>query len=365
MNKLGTVEEGNVVRIATLESLTAEKMALQETMKAEQQAKEQEPLVTDYIPINYSDASEIKEHIDELKTPRGKVTFDVRTNTIIFKDVQPVVDRAKELVKRLDWVTPQVLIEARIVEANTDFSSQLGIAWSAAGGIQGNDADAGVGPQRGYNEMGGTDGYNMAVNLPQASNASLGFNFLRLEGSRFSLNAMLYAMETSGRGEIISSPKIITLDNKEAKISQGNEVPYKTVSDNGTKTEFKEVKLLLKVTPHITPDNRISMKILVSKNEVGQQTPDGLAVDTNEAETELLVNNGDTIVIGGILKSTTREDKQGVPGLSKIPLLSWLFKSEQTTIVKRELLIFITPTKVQLEDALRTATGACDTTDLS
>jgi type IV pilus assembly protein PilQ len=354
MNKLGTVVEGNVIRIATLETLREEKKALQESLQAEQQAKEQEALVTDYISVNYSDAADIKTHIDELKTARGKVTYDERTNIIIIKDIQAVVDRAKELAERLDMVTPQVLIEARIVEANTNFSSQLGIAWSAAGGIQASDPDAGVGPQRGFDTLGGTYGYNMAVNLPPGTqNASLGFNFLRLEGSRLSLNAMLYAMETDGKGEIISNPKIITLDNKEATISQGNEVPYQTVSEEGTKTEFKEVKLLLKVTPHVTPDNRISMKIMVSKNEIGQETPDGLAVDTNEAETELLVNNGDTIVIGGILRSTRRETRRGVPGVSKVPVLSWLFRSEQVTLEKRELLIFITPTKVELERPLR------------
>jgi type IV pilus assembly protein PilQ len=350
MNRLDTIVEGNIVRIATIKTLEAENKALQAKLKAERAAREQEPLVTEYIPVNYAGASAIKTHLDEIRTDRGKLTIDERTNMIIMNDIQQAIDIAREVVKRLDVVTPQVMIEARVVEAETSFSRQMGIEWGATGGIQSTDPDAGIGPQRGYHTLGGTYGYNTAVNLPIAGAGSIGFNFRRLSGTRFSLDATLMAMETQGAGKIISAPKVLTLDNKEAAINQGEEIPYKTVSDEGTKTEFKKVQLELKVTPHVTPDNRISMEVFVSKNYTGKMTQDGLAINTNEAQTELLVNDGDTIVIGGILETTKRYDEEQIPWLSKLPLLGWLFKSEIKTTKKRELLIFITPTIVRLEE---------------
>jgi type IV pilus assembly protein PilQ len=161
---------------------------------------------------------------------------------------------------------------------------------------------------------------------------------------------MLMAMESNQEGRIISAPRILTLDNKAANISQGFEYPYATTDENGeTTTEFKQVDLKLDVTPHITPDNRISMKVQIQNNDIFQQTADGPALSTNEASTELLVNDGDTFVIGGIIRENQTTTNDGLPGLSKIPIIGWLFKSRVQAQDKRELLIFITPKIVQLE----------------
>jgi len=360
MNKLGTVVEGNVIRIASLETLREEQKALQEAMKAEQQAKEQEPLMTDYIAINYSDASEIKQHIDEIKTNRGKVTYDERTNTIIIKDIPPVVDRAKELAERLDLVTPQVVIEARIVEASTDFSRDIGIQWGGEYGIQAGDDRYGLGPQRGYDSLGGTYGLNggigdenWVVNLPaKGPTSGIGFNFARLGGlTPLTLKANLQAMEQEGKGKIISSPRILTLDNKEAYIEQGVDIPYQILEEGSYSLKWAKAVLKLTVTPHITMDRRVAMSIKAQKDSPNQQiTVQGApAIDKKEAGTELLVNDGDTIVIGGIITREETLGKAGVPALSNLPVLGWLFRSESKTDNERELLIFVTATIVELE----------------
>ena len=348
MNKLGCVEEGNVVRIARLSTLEAENKALQARAEAEHSAKELEPPVTAYISINYADASSIKTHLDEIKTDRGKVTIDTRTNMIIMKDIQTVIDDATEVVKRLDVVTPQVMIQARIVEANTDFSRELGIQWG--GTYRGTHHQSTYG-------FAGAVGNNWAVNLPPAGPTSgIGFYFERLTGSNpLRLDANLQAMESQGKLNIISSPRILTLDNKMAKIKQGLDYPYNKLDESGnTVTEYKKVDLLLEVTPHVTPDNRVSMKISATKNDLGTVISGQQSFTTKEAQTELLVNDGDTIVIGGITKTTERSSKKGVPWLSKVPVLGWLFRSESKASEKQELLIFVTPTIVKLEEATLT-----------
>jgi type IV pilus assembly protein PilQ len=188
--------------------------------------------------------------------------------------------------------------------------------------------------------------------LPQSgSSATLGFDFFKLSGTPFSIvEAQLLVSETEGKTNIISAPKVVTLDNKKAKIKQGLEVPYLERDSSGNATvSFKNVDLLLEVTPNVTPDDRIVMKIFVTKNDVAEQTEDGPALSTNEAETELLIENGDTIVIGGIVKSTINYGEKGIPGLRKIGVLGWLFKSQSKQDTKNELLIFITPRIVQLK----------------
>ncbi len=363
MNQLGKTMEGNIIRIATQSTLKREEQQRQERLAAQQSAMDQEkalkPLITEYIPVSYSDAaSEIQPHLEKIITKeRGSLSVDKRTNMIILTDTADTIKQAREIVEKLDRVTPQVLIEARIVEATTNFSREIGTSWGMSTGISdttvasGAEAEPGIGPQRGYNMLGGTYGTDVAVNLPASARfGTIGFNFLRIAGTPFVLNAMLMAMETRGEGKIISAPRILTLDNKAANISQGFEYPYQTTDENGeTTTEFKDVDLKLDVTPHITPDNRISMKVTLQNNDIFRDTDDGPALSTNEASTELLVNDGDTFVIGGIIRENENTSNDGLPGLSKIPLLGWLFKSRTQTRQKRELLIFITPRIVQLE----------------
>ena len=351
MNKLDCVEEGNVVRIARLSTLEAEQKALKAKMQADQAAKELEPPVTAYISINYADASSIKTHLDEIKTDRGKVTIDTRTNMIIMKDIQSAIDDATEVVKRLDVVTPQVMIEARIVEANTDFSRELGIKWGGtyesvwAGGTS--QLGGGLGT------LGAAD--NWAVNLPPAGPTSgIGFNFERLTGANpLTLQANLQAMESEGKGKIISSPRVLTLDNKTAYIEQGVEIPYQVLEEGSYSLKWAKAVLKLEVTPHITMDRRIAMKIVAKKDapDWSRIVAGAPAINKKETGTELLVNDGDTIVIGGIITKEESVSKKGVPGLSKIPLLGWLFKSQSRIEEERELLIFVTPTIMKLEKA--------------
>ena len=346
MNNLGKTYEGDVIRIVTLETLQLEEMQRAEALKAKQDRKKREqalePLVTEYIPISYADATkDIKPRLDEIKTPdRGTVGVDLRNNQIIMTDIQGVISQAKAIVRKIDKVTPQVIIEARIVEVNDDYSRELGTEWGM-NGVRDTTTDPGVSA---------TSGWSVAMNNPPSNESgTIGYNFARISGS-FALNAQLKAIETTDKGKIISSPKVVTLDNKEAIIKQGLEYPYLERDSAGLATvEFKDVDLELKVTPHVTPDNRISMKIDIEKNDV-ESLVDGVpALSTNAAHTELLVNDGDTIVIGGIMKGNFRDEEQGFPWLSKVPLVGWAFKTKIVAEETHELLIFITPRIVELE----------------
>ncbi len=348
MNQLDKVFEGDIIRIATAETLKKESELKNARLTAAKQAKKQkialEPLITEYISVNYANAQEdILPRIEPiLSENRGSVSADKRTNIIIMTDVAEKIKKAREIVNKLDKVTPQVIIEARIVEASTNFSREIGTEWGAEGG---------------YDSPGGSDQIysngNVAVNAPIASSiGSIGFNFAKLGGTPFLLNAKLMAMESRGEGKIISAPKIVTLDNKTATIQRGDKVPYPTRTAEGTVSiEYAEATLKLEVTPHITADKRINLVIDVKKDEPDwsktvQETP---AIMTKSAHTELLVNDGDTVVIGGIIKTTKTSGETGLPWLSKIPLLGWFFKSTNKIDNKEELLIFITPTIVQLE----------------
>jgi len=240
-------------------------------------------------------------------------------------------------VNQIDRVTPQVIIEARITEVSTDLSNQLGFDWTVNGGPVFNDL------------LDGNFTGNMAMNFPVASTSSVGFTFDKIIGTPMVLNARLNALESTGEGKIISSPKIVTLDNKQAKIKQGLEYPYLERDDTGgSSVSFKNIDLLLEVTPHVTPDNRVSLKIKITKNDIDSITNGVPSLSTNEAETELLVNDGDTIVIGGIMKSRKIEGTTGFPWLSRIPVLGWFFKNKTDSKENAELLIFITPKIVKL-----------------
>jgi len=302
MNQLGMVFEGDIVRIATLATLEQESARRQAKLaadhKLDQQEKALEPLITEYIPVNYANASaDILEHIQPLLSEgRGTVTVDSRNNQIIIKDVASVREQVKETIKNIDKVTPQVLIEARIVEASDTFTRDFGTQWQ----ITGTPAQPGG--------------------------------------------------ESKGLLKIISSPKILTLDNTPATIKQGLSYPFnKLDADGNTTTEFKDIALELEVTPHVTPDGRISMDITIKNNELGDVINNQISFTTKEANTQLLVNDGDTVIIGGIRKARQSEAVSGVPGLKDIPLVGWLFKRKLVEDRMEELLIFITPRIVLLE----------------
>lgn len=358
MNGLDKVREGNIIRIATVKRLEEEEKNRQSLLKAEKDARDQivelEPLVTEYLAINYAKAAEeMKPHLDGILTPgRGTITVDSRTNQIIMTDIPEKITKAKEIIRKLDRVTPQVVIEAKIVEATTDFTRGLGVDWNMSSGIQGTDSNAGIGPQRGFDVLGGTYGYNAAVNLPLADpKGQIGFNFTKIAGTPLVINATLMAMESNGQGKIISSPKILTMDNKEAFIEQGLEVGYleKSMTEEAPSVKFKKVTLNLKVVPHVTMDNRISLKMEITKDDVLSYFEGVPIINTKKATTELLLDDGDTLVIGGITKTSDQSTTSGIPGFSKIPLLGWLFKTKEDTRSNEELLIFMTPRILQLE----------------
>jgi len=347
MNQLGMAQEGDIIRIATLETLKKEddlrKAKLESMRKAHEEAKALEPLVTRYVAVSYCNAkNDVLPHVEKILTAnRGSATVDEKNNQVIVTDTAMVVRQAEDIVRRIDKVTAQVIIEARVVEVSSNFSKELGIDW---------DLNFGPGIIPGLETSAATD---LAMNFPSASTSSIGINFSRLSGVPFVLNARLNALETTGDGRILSAPKILTLDNKKAKIKQGVEYPYlERDSSGGSSVSFKNIDLLLEVTPHVTPDNRIALVIFITKNDVAGITAGVPSVATNEAQTELLVNDGDTVVIGGIIKSTENSGTNAFPLLGDIPILGWAFKNSNDKLQKNELLIFITPRIVQLEQAV-------------
>ncbi len=377
MNQLGKIVEGDIIRISTFETLAKEEVRQRAELKAAQETQEQktafEPLLTEYISVNYSNAkTEILPHLDLIKSKdRGSLSVDERTNLIIMTDVAQKIEQARQIVKQLDKVTPQVIIEARVVEASTNLSREMGVQWGALHGtypssnldssVYGKYVDVGDSTYgipavtdsiQNFTAAPKTSGTNIEMNLPiaAASLGSIGFNFAQVAGIPILLNAKLMAMESKGELKIISAPKIATIDNKKAVIEQGLLFPYNKLDASGnTVTEFLDINLTLEVTPHVTSDNRISMKIKITKNDLGPIQSGIPSITTKEAETELLVNDGDTVIIGGIIKTTQSKGYTGIPGLSKIPILGWLFRSNTKSEQKEELLIFITPKAVQLQ----------------
>ncbi len=352
MNQLGMTMEGDIIRIATLNTLSQEEKLKQAQLKAAQQAQkaaeELEPLFTEYLPISYSNATtEVLPHVQAILSDRGKANVDGRNNQIIITDTVEKIQQAKQIVDKIDTVTPQVIIEARIVEANTNFSRTIGFDW---GTVTLGQFDV---PYTSSWKVGETQftADNNPLVVGGAGTAALQFGLLKTSGTPFSIvDATLAASEVEGKTNIVSSPKIVTLDNKKATIKQGIEVPYLERDSSGNATvQFKDVDLLLEVTPTVTPDSRIRMTIFVTKNDIREETDAGPALSTNEATTEILVDDGDTIVIGGILKSTINWNERGIPGLRKMGVLGWLFKSQTDTDNKDELLIFMTPRIVVLE----------------
>jgi type IV pilus assembly protein PilQ len=346
MNGLGKKMEGDVVRIATVQTLRQEEKDAQEAIAARKKALEQkrslEPLVTEYIPISYSDAqTEIQPHIVSLLTPeRGTISVDQRSNMVIVTDTREKVDQIQEMIYRLDTVTPQIMIEAKIVEVTKEFSRNIGVNWNLT-----NDPAI---------SSGFVNDLNVSVNNPLNDGISSGdFSFFRLFGSsRLALNAKLAASEVQGDVRIVSSPRILTLDNKKARIKQGLEYAYLERDDaGGSAVQFKDIDLLLEVTPHVTPDERISMRVFLTKNDIAGFTSTGVpTLTTNETETELLVNNNDTVVIGGIVKTTNNKEKNGLPFLTGIPVIgNMLLGTDSKEDTRNELLIFLTPAIVQLE----------------
>jgi type IV pilus assembly protein PilQ len=367
-------QEGNVIYVAPAEELAAREKQLLESQKA---MTELAPVRTEYLQVNYAKASDLAALIrsqgkTSLLSERGNVSIDDRTNTLLLQDTADRLADIRRLVSTLDIPVKQVLIEARIVIVSDDFSRSLGVRFGGAFvgnygsndglmyvGSNGLDAAGGDrGPIISPNGPGGVgiDGNQVAtppaaerylVNLPIANPA--GRLAMTLLDSDYVVDLEITAAQTEGRGEIVSAPRVITANGKEASIEQGVEIPYQESASSGaTTTQFKKAVLSLKVTPQITPDDRVILDLTVNKDSVGQVVPSATggfvpSIDTREITTQVLVNDGQTVVLGGILETEQRDTVNKVPYLGNIPGLGVLFRSKQKTDNKDELLIFVTP----------------------
>jgi type IV pilus assembly protein PilQ len=325
------------------------------------------------IPVNYGVASELAPKVKEVLSARGKVTFDERTNVVIVEDLRENLDQAERMIRTLDTQTPQVLIEARMVESNTSFSRQLGIQWG--GGVlfsqRGGNPTGLVFPNN-VGVVGGADDPsslqggtpqsgvffppNFAVNLPAAANgpgsSAVGLNLGSIGNFAF-VNARLSAAEATGEAKTVSAPRITTMNNRKARINQGTDIPFTTVTQTQITTQIVKAALELEVTPQVTADNSIFMDIKITNNiPLGAAAPNAPpAVSTKEATTQMLVKDGDTAVIGGIYIRNQTTDYQQTPFLGSIPLLGWLFKNVRETDNRSEMLVFITPRVVNRKNS--------------
>lgn len=370
---LGMVRSGNMIRVAPLDVLNKERELDLARRKAELQLA---PLETRLVPVNYAAAKELQARGKDLLSPRGTLAVDERTNILIARDVAGNLDQIEELVRALDTQTPQVLIEARIVEATSRYIRDVGIQWGGDGsisaatgnptglafpsriGIAGGASDqttptAGLSPfERSVNNP------NFAVNLPAAAGTGLGgaigFTFGSIDNS-VNLAVRLSAAEASGMLRIISSPRILTLDNREARISQGTLIPFAQISAQGVQTTFQEAKLQLLVKPHVTSDGSVSMHVKINRDEPDFNQTSARGDPTilkREAETDLLIMDGHTAVIGGIFTRNTGRNLDQVPILGDIPLFGILFQRRRASDTRGELVIFITPRIINRAEAL-------------
>ena len=351
---LGAVVEGNVLKIAPLGTLQARQNALKQASQSNEQF---EPLITKQVFINYARAEELQPLVLPILSSRGDMRIDTRTNSVLVTDTPARVAQVSELLEDLDTRTPQVLIESRIVQATLNFTRELGVQWGfnyTASAATGNPTGATFPSSisTGGTSTGspfGTSGDSFIVDLPAAAGTGAGGVFGLVLGSvtgAYDLDIRLSALENRGDGRVLSSPKVLTLDNTPARIEQGVSIPFLSVSAAGTQTQFVDATLRLEVTPQVTNDDRVLMTIRVTDNapdETLQGANGQPSIRRNEAETQVLSADGETIVIGGIFTRAVTESESSVPWFSRIPLFGFLFQNTSTSDMRRELIVFITP----------------------
>lgn len=374
-------QNGNVIFIAPTEEVAAREKLDLESRKV---VDELIPLRTEIIQVNYAKAKDLAELLKKkgaavatdkgveqgILSPRGAVETDERTNSLIVKDIPEKLAEIRDLVTKLDVPNRQVMIESRVVIANDDFARDIGVRFGVTGVTE---TDSGIGAISGgllgtdtivnsaVNNLIGTGqpfpvavpplGQRLGVQLPAAPGgggdpARLALAIL---GADYLVDLELSALQTEGKGEIVSNPRVVTANLKKATIQQGRQIPYSEVDDNGKVTTlFKDAVLKLEVTPQITPDDRIRMDLKVTKDDVGANVPQATggfvpSIDKREVETQVLVNNGETVVLGGVFEQNKSKGNDKVPLLGDIPLLGYLFQRNSNLATKRELLIFVTP----------------------
>lgn len=381
---LGLRKSGNVLWVAPKDEIAAKEKLDLESIVAVQGL---EALRTQSFQINYAKAEEIAAYLKadgggekgsaRILSARGSVIAEKRTNQLFVTDIPSKLEQVQQLITKLDIAVRQVLIEARIVEATDTFGKSLGVK---LGGV---DARAAMGGDGGYQVNGdnrvafGTSYSNLqytssnnvagkldangqfltmpaVVNYPSLSApAQFAVSIFNASANRF-LNLEISALEADGKGKVVSSPRVVTADQVQATIEQGEELPYQVASASGaTSIAFRKANLKLEVTPQITPEGSIILKLDVTKDTVGRLTTAGFAIDTKHINTSVLVENGGTVVIGGIYAETTKEDETRVPVLGDLPVLGNLFKTKARSTSKTELLVFITPKMISDRGATR------------
>jgi type IV pilus assembly protein PilQ len=342
--------EGNILLIAPTEELSARET---QQLQSKQQVQNLAQLKSAHIEINYAKADEIatilKTSDGGILSDRGNVTVDARTNTILIRDTLESIDEARRVINALDIPVKQVLIESRMVTVRDNVDEQLGVRWGFTGAGDNNSVSGSiVGADTAGQGSVPDIGDRLNVNLPVSSAAgTIGFQIANLLDGNI-LDLELSALEAENKGEIIASPRITVANQQEAYIEQGTEIPFVQATSSGaTSVEFKKAVLSLKVTPHITPDDRIILNLVVTQDTRGDtvatSTGPAVAIDTQEISTQVLVENGETIVLGGIFQQVSTNDVTKVPLLGDIPYFGNLFKTTSTIEQKRELLIFVTP----------------------
>ncbi|QYJ78629.1 type IV pilus secretin PilQ [Shewanella acanthi] len=343
--------EGNILMVAP-----SEELAIRESqdLKNKQEVKELEPLYSEYIQVNYAKAREVAELLkgtdSSLLSPRGSVAVDERTNTVLVKDTSESIENVHRLIEVLDIPIRQVVIESRMVTVKDNVSEDLGIRW----GITDQQGTKGTsGTLEGAESIAGgvvpSIDSRLNVNLPAAVSTptSIAFNVAKMADGTI-LDLELSALEQENKGEIIASPRITTSNQKAAYIEQGVEIPYvQSTSSGATSVTFKKAVLSLRVTPQITPDNRVILDLEITQDSQGTtvDTPTGpaVAIDTQRIGTQVLVDNGETIVLGGIYQQNLISRVSKVPVLGDIPLVGFLFRNSTDSNERQELLIFVTP----------------------
>ena len=375
---LGMRKSGNVLLIAPRDELAAKEKLDLESRAAIQNL---EPLRTQSFQLNYTKAAEIAAQLTtgtgaaRILSIRGSVIAEPRTNQLFVTDVPGKLEQVQQLIGKLDIAVRQVLIEARIVEASDTFGKSLGVRLGGSDlrGVRGGDPGYSVGGGNRvalggtYNAVSGTTGESSTVldtintsfvNLPAVGQggftpSSFAISLFSAAANRF-LNLELSALEADGKGRLVSSPRIVTADQTKASIEQGTEFPYQQATSSGaTSVAFRRATLRLEVTPQITPEGNIILDLDINKDSRGETTAAGIAINTKHIKTQVLVENGGTVVIGGIFELTETENEARVPFLGDLPAVGNLFKTKQRTSNKQEMLVFITPKMIADRSAAR------------
>ncbi len=355
---LGQRQENNVLIVAPAVELAALE---REQLESEQQIRELAPLYTELMQINYADAKEISTVLvggedNRILSERGSVQVIERTNSLLVQETQVKLDEIRNLIEKVDIPVRQVMIEARIVNADTRFVKELGVKWGGYVNpngphtqadrqyfLGGQDATVTTSVEDGATERSYTyDQLFTDLSVSGTTRAALAIGLITDSSV---INLELSAMEADGGGEVVSQPKVITSDKQKAVIKSGKEIPYQEASSSGaTSISFKDAVLSLEVTPQITPDGRVIMDIKITNNDSTTSTSTGVPIiDTNEVQTKVLIDDGQTIVLGGIFKNTTKEGVDKVPLLGDLPGIGRLFRKDTKQETKSEVLIFITP----------------------